>query len=158
MNTATGSSQPRPKRKLGCLGVVGIVVLAIAVIGLISGIVSSVQTQQWAANSGSRTVAVTGTLTGDGWEIASTGEVKTDSQYSETSFVVHVSRVGDASRRTPTFKAILGDNNDGDNQCETFRSYIWDTNEGSDIEVKCTYYLTLDELKKVHTVEITDGL
>jgi hypothetical protein len=71
---------------------------------------------------------------------------------------VHVSRVGDGSRNTPTFTAIIGDNNDGDNQCETFRSYIWSTDEGSDIEVTCSYYLTLDQLKNVHSVEITDGL
>ena len=38
-----------------------------------------------------------------------------------------------------------------------FRPSIWSTDEGSDMEVTCTYYLTLGELKKVHTVKVTTG-
>ncbi|MET4781516.1 hypothetical protein [Glaciihabitans sp. UYNi722] len=148
---------PKPKRKIGCLGIAGIVILAIVLIFVIAGIYSSVQRQQWAANSGSRTVAVTGDLSGEGWSIADTGELKSNAQYSEMSFLVHVSRVGDTSRNTPTFTAIVGDDNGGENTCETFRSYIWSTEEGSDMEVSCDYYLTLDELKKVLTVEITSA-
>lgn len=152
------SDRSKPKRKFGCLAIVGVAVVVIVLIVVISTVASSVQKQQWAAGSGSHAVAVTGTLTGEGWSIASTGKLKTNAQYSETSFLVHVSRVGDGSNNTPTFTAIIGDNNDGDNQRETFRPYIWSTDEGSDIEVICTYYLTLEELKKLHSVEITDGL
>ena len=151
------TANPNAKRKFGCLAIVGVAIVVIVVIVVISTVASAVQKQQWAANSGTRTIAVNGTLTGNGWSIADIGKLKTNAQYSETSFLVHVSRVGDVSNNTPTFTAIIGDNNDGENQCETFRPYVWDTNEGSDLEVLCTYYLTLDELKKVQTVEVTSA-
>lgn len=125
------------------------VMRAAAVVLLIASIAAASPASAADDDTKSYSLKLSGTLSGDGWEVSSKAKLVTSPEYKETYVEVTASPVDANSNRTPMLALTLGKSN---LECSTFRSWVWtsmDNGSQMKLTLMCDKYVSPKKAKKM---------
>lgn len=99
----------------------------------------------------SYSLKLSGTLSGDGWEVSSKAKLMTTPEYKETYVEVTAYPVDAKSNRTPMLSLTLGKSKQ---ECSTSRSWVWsrvDNGSQMKLTLMCDEYVSPKKAKKTKT-------